>query len=118
MKKFDWMFLAKSEARLIRRKGKLPFSERFKRFWIKGYYETKVSIKTESKKQLLTDLLWMVLGNIVLAFGTQVFIIKNELITGGVSGLGLILEELFNNYDFDMGIILYWLIAFRNKIRF
>lgn len=115
MKRFNRSFSIKSDASLIRRNGKPSLLERFKMFWIKGYYETKISIKTESKKQLLTDFFWMILGNVVLAFGTQVFIIKNELITGGVSGLGLILEELFNNSNINVNLIitiLTWVLFF------
>ena len=42
----------------------------------------------------------VVLGTFVLAFGTSVFIIPFDLVTGGVSGIGIILHSLLRDVPF------------------
>ena len=41
----------------------------------------------------------MILGNAVLALGTAAFVVPNGLISGGVTGIGLILEHFFGCCD-------------------
>lgn len=77
--------------------NKTSIFQRFKNFWIRSYYETKLGFKSESPKQMVKNLLWMVAGNAVLALGTAVFIIPNSLVTGGVSGIAIIVAGLFEN---------------------
>ena len=42
----------------------------------------------------------IILGTTVLAFGTAIFIIPFDLVTGGVSGIGIILHRLFSGVGF------------------
>ena len=45
----------------------------------------------------------MILGNAVLALGTAAFVVPNGLISGGVTGIGLILEHFFG-LPVDVGV--------------
>ena len=45
----------------------------------------------------------MILGNAVLALGTAAFVVPNGLISGGVTGIGLILEHFFG-LSVDVGV--------------
>ena len=75
-----------------------------------------------NKKMIITtvkNILLVVLGTFVLAFGTGIFIIPFELVTGGVSGLGIILNRLFSEVPYlcDLGVEFYasavnWLLFF------
>lgn len=42
--------------------------------------------------------LFIILGTFVLAFGTAMFIIPFELVTGGVSGMGIVLNRVFHSF--------------------
>lgn len=44
-------------------------------------------------KKKIEKVLIMILGNAVLALGTAAFVVPNGLISGGVTGIGLILEH-------------------------
>lgn len=99
------------------KKNKLSPWRRFKNFWLRSYYETKLGFKSETPRQMIKNLLWMVAGNVVLAFGTAVFIIPNSLVTGGVSGLGIIISGALAaggvNLDVELIItLLTWLLFF------
>lgn len=45
----------------------------------------------------LKNLILIILGTAVLAFGTAIFIVPFDLVTGGVSGIAIILDELLSN---------------------
>ena len=45
----------------------------------------------------------MILGNAILAMGTAAFVVPNGLISGGVTGIGLILQRLFG-LPVDIGV--------------
>ena len=47
---------------------------------------------------------FMILGNAILAMGTAAFVVPNGLISGGVTGIGLILQRLFG-LPVDIGVI-------------
>ena len=49
------------------------------------------------------QVLIMILGNAVLALGTAAFVVPNGLISGGVTGIGLILEHFFG-LPVDVGV--------------
>ncbi len=55
--------------------------------------------KTDITKWVKNTLL-IILGTFILAFGTAMFIIPFELVTGGVSGMGIIVNRIFD----DIGI--------------
>lgn len=46
---------------------------------------------------------FMILGNAILAMGTAAFVVPNGLISGGVTGIGLILQRLFG-LPVDIGV--------------
>lgn len=46
-----------------------------------------------NKKKLITDTLLVVLGNILLAFGIQAFLVPSGIISGGATGIGLFLTQ-------------------------
>lgn len=49
---------------------------------------------------ILKNTVLVVLGTFVLSFGTGLFIIPFELVTGGVSGIGIILNHAFSRISF------------------
>ena len=51
-------------------------------------------------RRTVKNTLLVVLGTFVLAFGTGVFIIPFDLVTGGVSGIGIILHRLLRDVPF------------------
>ncbi len=54
-------------------------------------------------KKKIDKVLIMSLGNAVLALGTAAFVVPNGLISGGVTGIGLILEHFFG-LPVDVGV--------------
>lgn len=54
-------------------------------------------------KKKIEKVLIMILGNAVLALGTAAFVVPNGLISGGVTGIGLILEYFFG-LPVDVGV--------------
>ena len=52
----------------------------------------------------LKNTLLIVAGTTVLAFGTAIFIIPFDLVTGGVSGIGIILHRIFSSVSFLSGV--------------
>lgn len=64
-------------------------------------------MKKYTKKQILTQL-WhlflVVLGTVVLAVGTAVFVVPYDLVTGGMSGIAIVLHEVL---PLDWGIDVY-----------
>lgn len=54
-------------------------------------------------KKKIEKVLIMILGNAVLALGTAAFVVPNSLISGGVTGIGLILEHFFG-LPVDVGV--------------
>ena len=49
---------------------------------------------TRNIKEKLKNMALVILGTLILAFGTSVFILPNELIIGGMSGMGIILAGI------------------------
>ncbi len=47
------------------------------------------------EKQSIINLILIVVGTLLLAFGTAFFLLPNELICGGISGIAIIFGELF-----------------------
>ncbi len=62
---------------------------------------TSLSIKNKKDVvKTVKNTLLVILGTFVLAFGTGMFVIPFELVTGGVSGIGIIINRIFR----DIGI--------------
>lgn len=53
----------------------------------------------------IKNFILVILGTAVLAFGTAVFLVQFDLVTGGVSGIGIILDNLIFNVDFSIGFL-------------
>lgn len=90
-------------------KEKKSVFTRLKDLMVLSYYETKVSLKSEGRKKAFINFGWMLVGTTILAFGTAFFIIPNDLVTGGVSGLAIIIKSAFEsvgNTSVDVGIII------------
>jgi len=70
-------------------------------------------------KTALKNLFLVVAGTVILALGTALFVIPNDLVVGGVSGLGIIIEKIlpFEFFTVDLIItILTWLLFFMGLI--
>jgi len=63
-------------------------------------------------KQKIINFVIIVLGNISLALGTSLFILPHGIISGGTSGVSIILEELFNINPEIIIFILCWALFF------
>ncbi len=72
---------------------------------------TKSDLKTSAKNIFL-----VIIGTVILAFGTSLFILPNNLVIGGVSGLGIILHAVLPTIKYltvELLItILTWLLFF------
>ena len=70
-----------------------------------------------SKRDMLTymkNIIIMIIGTAILAFGTAIFIVPFDLVTGGVSGMAIVLEKLI---PFDLSVDFYitlitWVLFF------
>lgn len=47
-------------------------------------------------KELFQKIILIVLGSLIIAIGVNLFIIPNKLLSGGISGIGLMLQYIFN----------------------
>ncbi len=56
------------------------------------------SLTAPEIKVLFSNLFFVLLGNMVLAFGSAIFLTKMEIVSGGLSGLGIIIQSLIGNY--------------------
>ncbi len=57
-------------------------------------------------KQKLLHLLYIVVGNILISFALSTLVIENNIIAGGVSGIGIIFNHYFNlSISMSVGII-------------
>ncbi len=50
--------------------------------------------------EMLKNTGFIVLGTFILAFGSRLFIYPFDLVTGGISGIGIILSKIFENVSF------------------
>ena len=50
-------------------------------------------INKSAFKRTLKNLLFVILGNVLLAFGSSIFLIELDIVTGGVSGIGIIIQH-------------------------
>ena len=75
-------------------------------------------IKIKDKKEMavrIKNFIFVIFGTLVLAFGTAVFILPNDLVIGGVSGIAIILDMIipFEFFTVDLAItILTWGLFF------
>ena len=80
-----------------------------------------------NKKQLVIDLIMIVIGTFVMGFGFSLFLEPNNISTGGFSGLSMIINELLNKigvtflttsiiyFVLNVGLFLYALKALGRK---
>lgn len=65
----------------------------------------------------LKNILLIILGTLVLAFGCAVFVVPFNLVTGGVTGLSIVIDNVFGKIGLDIEIdiiigVLTWLMFF------
>lgn len=74
----------------------------------------KMFNKKYSKKEILLkirNILYVIIGTAILAFGSGVFLIPFNLVTGGMSGVAIILDNIYHiNLSFISSIDLYVII--------
>lgn len=57
-------------------------------------------------KQKLMNLVYIVIGNILIAFAVSTLLFENDIIAGGVSGIGSVLHHYFGlNVSLSVGMI-------------
>ncbi|MBR7116735.1 MAG: YitT family protein [Clostridia bacterium] len=54
------------------------------------------AIKRKRQLRVVRDTVYVILGTAILALGAGLFIIPFDLVTGGVSGIGIVLEQAFD----------------------
>ena len=64
------------------------------------------------KKQSVTNLIIMIVGNLSLALGISLFILPHGIINGGTSGISLIVEALFGIDPAIIIFVLCWFLFF------
>lgn len=64
------------------------------------------------KKQSITNLIIMIVGNLSLALGISLFILPHGIINGGTSGISLIVEALFGIDPAIIIFVLCWFLFF------
>ncbi len=79
----------------------------------------KEKLKTEDLKNAVKNISLVVMGTVILAFGTAVFVLPFDLIMGGVSGIGIIVAGLlpweFMTVELVISVLT-WLIFFLGLI--
>lgn len=76
-------------------------------------------LKQKDTKQLIKNILLVVLGTMILAFGTSVFIIPLNLVVGGISGLAVVVNLLLPEGFMSIELlitILTWAVFFLGLI--
>lgn len=81
--------------------------------------KSSLTLKKGELKEHIKNTLLIILGTFVLAFGTGIFVIPFDLVTGGVSGIGIILNRVLERVGFlgELGTEFYasavnWLLFF------
>ncbi len=76
-------------------------------------------LKKRELKEYIKNTILVILGTFLLAFGTGIFVIPFDLVTGGVSGIGIILNRLLEGVGFlgELGTEFYasavnWILFF------
>lgn len=64
------------------------------------------SDKFRALGERLKSALLVILGTLILALGTAVFLIPSELVSGGISGIAIIVERLFGGGLFSVEIVI------------
>ena len=81
----------------------------------------KVVLTKENILTYIKNFVLIVLGTGVLAFGTAIFLVPFDLVTGGVSGLAIVLNNAFSNIFPDASVdfyitVLTWVLFFLGLI--
>ncbi|MDR1697992.1 MAG: YitT family protein [Erysipelotrichaceae bacterium] len=72
----------------------------------------RINIKAFCTKQNLINALFVIVGSIILAFGTAIFLIESDIVAGGLSGIGIIVYN-FTGFDVSLFVlILSWILFF------
>lgn len=58
----------------------------------------KTKISKEKLRKMLLGLIFVLIGNLFLAFGTAIFLTKLNIVSGGLSGVGIIMQHHFGKY--------------------
>ena len=80
-----------------------------------------LDLSKENSLTYIKNILLVILGTGVLSFGTAIFLVPFDLVTGGVSGIAIVLEnalgEVLPNMTVDLYItILTWLLFFMGLV--
>ena len=75
----------------------------------------RLKLTKKQRIKLLINMLFIFLGNVILAFGTVIFLTKLNVVAGGLSGIGIILQhhiaQYFGGQVIDIAVlILTWIL--------
>ncbi len=69
-------------------------------------YSMALKINKYDILKILKHFFFVALGTLILAFGTAVFLVEYDLVTGGVSGFAIVLNEIWpNSEDFYITVL-------------
>ena len=72
----------------------------FKNFFLGQWFTLKTSFYKEfiepKKSELFKSITWIVIGNLLLALGASLFLVPGEIVTGGTSGIAIIIQQFYN----------------------
>ncbi|MBQ9761433.1 MAG: YitT family protein [Clostridia bacterium] len=64
-------------------------------------------------ERAVRSLFYIVAGTLVLAFGVAAFVVPYELVAGGVTGIAVVLEQIWGGFEVDRTVFLLgWLLFF------
>ncbi len=90
-------------------KQKIPFKQRVKNYFI----AVKNEFTSESPKTMVKNILLMVIGSFILALAYQLFYFPLNIVSGGVSGIAIIISEFTPLVsDGNWTTILTWILFF------
>lgn len=58
------------------------------------------------KRRQIRNIFLVILGSIILAFGTSIFLINDDIPAGGLSGIGVVISYSFPNFDIELFVLI------------
>lgn len=62
----------------------------------KPIFTFKTALTAKDKRKIANDLILVIIGSLILAFASGIFLVPSSINAGGISGIGIIVDYLFN----------------------
>ncbi|MFA6617251.1 MAG: YitT family protein, partial [Bacilli bacterium] len=70
----------------------------------------KTPLTAKDKRKIASDLILVILGSLILAFASGIFLVPASINAGGLAGMGIIVDYLFN-FSFSIVDIVVGILA-------